>query len=111
MVIMFGALLFFGFQIYQSKPPIPRAVRAVSGQLLYTRADIERGQNVWQSMGGMQQGSIWGHGSDVAPDWSADWLHHEAVAMRDGIAGTGPHKPFDALPKPDQARFGSILKQ
>jgi nitric oxide reductase subunit B len=32
-------------------------------------------------MGGMQLGSIWGHGSYVAPDWSADWLHREAVAI------------------------------
>src|SRR6478672_5028813 len=110
MVIMFGALLFFGFQIYQSKPPIPGAVRTASGQVLYTRADIERGQNVWQSMGGMQQGSIWGHGSYVAPDWSADWLHREAIALRDGIAGKSPKNPFDALSEPDQARFGAILK-
>ena len=61
-------------------------------------------------MGGMQQGSIWGHGSYVAPDWSADWLHREAVALRDGIAGTGPKNRFEALPEPDQARFGSMLK-
>jgi len=110
MVVMFGALLFFGVQIYQSKPPIPAAVRSASGQVLYTGADIERGQNVWQSMGGMQQGSIWGHGSYVAPDWSADWLHREAVSLRDGLAGTGPQNRFDALPEPDQARVGSILK-
>jgi len=110
MVVMFGALLFFGVQIYQSKPPIPAAVRTASGQVLYTGADIERGQNVWQSMGGMQQGSIWGHGSYVAPDWSADWLHREAVSLRDGLAGTGPQNRFDALPEPDQARVGSILK-
>src|SRR3954468_3652029 len=110
MVVMFGALLFFGVQIYQSKPPIPGAVRTASGQVLYTSADIQRGQSVWQSMGGMQQGSIWGHGSYVAPDWSADWVHREAVALRDGIAGPCPAKRFDALPDPDQARFGSILK-
>ena len=34
-------------------------------------------------MGGMEQGSIWGHGSYVAPDWSADWLHREAMALLD----------------------------
>src|SRR3954454_15721471 len=99
MVIMFGALLFFGAQIYHSKPPIPGLVRTASGQVLYTRADIERGQNVWQSMGGMQQGSIWGHGSYVAPDWSADWLHREAATLRDSIAGTDPKNGFNALPE------------
>ena len=37
------------------------------------------GQNVWQAMGGMQVGSIWGHGSYVAPDWTADYLHRESL--------------------------------
>ncbi len=51
--------------------------------MVYTRADIEKGRQVWQSMGGMQLGSIWGHGGYVAPDWSADWLHREALAWLD----------------------------
>lgn len=110
MFVMFGTLLFFGYQIYYSKPPIPDFVRSASGQVLYTKDDIQRGQNVWQSMGGMEQGSIWGHGSYVAPDWSADWLHREAVSLRDGIAGTGQNASFDALPEPDQAKFGAMLK-
>ena len=110
MVVMFGTLLFFGFQIYQAKPPIPEAIRSASGQLLYTKNEIQRGQNVWQSIGGMEQGSIWGHGSYVAPDWSADWLHREALSLRDGIAGTGQGASFEALPEPDQARFGAMLK-
>ena len=54
-----------------------------TGSVLYTRADIEQGRQVWQSIGGMQLGSIWGHGSYVAPDWTADWLHREAVAWLD----------------------------
>ena len=37
------------------------------------------GQNVWQSIGGQQVGTVWGHGAYVAPDWSADWLHKEAM--------------------------------
>ena len=41
------------------------------------------GRQVWQSIGGHQMGSIWGHGSYVAPDWSADWLHREATALLD----------------------------
>ncbi|MFA5963039.1 MAG: nitric-oxide reductase large subunit [Sphingomonas sp.] len=81
MVIMFGILLLLGQQIYQQAPPIPEAVKSQSGETLFTRADIETGQNVWQSIGGMEQGSIWGHGSYLAPDWSADWLHREAEAL------------------------------
>jgi len=81
MVVMFGILLLLGQQIYQQAPPIPEAVKSTSGETLYTKADIEAGQNVWQSIGGMEQGSIWGHGSYLAPDWSADWLHREAEAL------------------------------
>jgi nitric oxide reductase subunit B len=81
MVVMFGILLLLGQQIYQRAPPIPEAVKSQSGETLFTRADIETGQNVWQSIGGMEQGSIWGHGSYLAPDWSADWLHREAEAL------------------------------
>ena len=81
MVFMFGILLFLGADIYQKAPPIPEVVKSSSGKVLYTRNDIETGQNVWQSIGGMEQGSIWGHGSYLAPDWSADWLHREAEAL------------------------------
>ncbi|MGR9090071.1 MAG: nitric-oxide reductase large subunit [Gammaproteobacteria bacterium] len=88
MVVMFTALGYFGSKIYQQKPPLPEQVITADGEVLYRRAEIERGQNVWQSLGGMQQGSIWGHGSYLAPDWSADWLHREAEALQ-ALAATG----------------------
>ena len=81
MIVMFGVLLFYGKEIYRLAPPIPESVQTPAGEVLFTRADIERGQGVWQSIGGMQQGSIWGHGGYLAPDWSADWLHREAQAL------------------------------
>src|SRR5262245_59443440 len=109
MAVMFGTLLYFGGQIYQAAPPIPAAVRTASGQTLFKRADIERGQNVWQSMGGMQQGSIWGHGSYVAPDWSADWLHREATALLELLAGNENGANYAALAVPDQARLKAML--
>src|SRR6476646_3730502 len=83
LVVSFGVLLWAGGEIFRTAPPIPEQVTSTSGQVVYTRADIERGRQVWQSMGGMQLGSIWGHGSYVAPDWSADWLHREAVGVLD----------------------------
>lgn len=81
MVVMFGILLLVGREIYQMAPPMPALVESAEGELLFSGEDVARGQNVWQSIGGMQQGSIWGHGSYLAPDWSADWLHREAEAL------------------------------
>src|SRR5262249_28596713 len=79
----FGLLGFFGREVYRQAPPIPGRVVSASGTVLATRDSILDGQQVWQRMGGQQVGSIWGHGAYQAPDWSADWLHREAVALRD----------------------------
>ena len=50
-----------------------------SGTVLFTSQEIKDGQNVWQSIGGQEIGSVWGHGAYLAPDWSADWLHRESL--------------------------------
>ena len=82
----FAVLGWVGGQIYQLAPPIPERVVTTEGQVLFGPGEITKGQNVWQSMGGMESGSIWGHGSYVAPDWSADWLHRESVFILDDWA-------------------------
>ena len=79
----FAVLLWMGREIHRSAPPLPEQIVAQSGQVLFTRADLEAGRQVWQSFGGQQLGSIWGHGALVAPDWSADWLHRESTALLD----------------------------
>jgi nitric oxide reductase subunit B len=77
----FFILGFWGREVYRQAPPIPSAVLASSGEVVFTRDEILTGQQVWQSTGGQQLGSIWGHGAYQAPDWSADWLHREATAL------------------------------
>lgn len=81
-VLSFGALGYLGYQIYLTAPPIPKTVATTDGQVLFTGEQIQRGQQVWLAAGGQQQGSVWGHGAYVAPDWSADWLHREAVILK-----------------------------
>ena len=82
----FSVLGYYGFQIYQQKPPIPEHVVTTEGEVVFTANDIQDGQNIWQRMGGQEIGSIWGHGAYVAPDWSADWLHRELVWTLDALA-------------------------
>lgn len=79
--VSFGVLIWSGNQIYQKAPPMPDKVVSTQGELIYSRDEIQRGRQVWQSFGGMQLGSIWGHGGYVAPDWSADWMHREMLAL------------------------------
>jgi nitric oxide reductase subunit B len=97
LVFSFAVLGWIGTRIYQEKPPIPSAVLTTGGDPVIAAGLIEKGQNVWQSMGGMQVGSIWGHGSYVAPDWTADWLHRELVFVLNRWAQDEHQKPYDQL--------------
>jgi nitric oxide reductase subunit B len=71
---------------------------------------VQRGQEAWLSAGGQQLGSVWGHGSYVAPDWSADWLHREALALREVWAQRDFGAAFDTLNLEQQAALNSRLK-
>ncbi len=84
LVVSFAVLLWVGSRIYQLAPPIPDRVVTTEGRLVFGPGEVEAGQDVWRSFGGMQLGSIWGHGAYVAPDWSADWLHRELMQILDG---------------------------
>ncbi|MGH8109286.1 MAG: nitric-oxide reductase large subunit [Arenimonas sp.] len=106
----FGVLLWMGGEIYRHQPPVPEKVLTQSGHVLFTRDDIETGRTVWQSIGGQQLGSIWGHGALVAPDWSADWLHREAEAWLQIRASSQYGKSFKSLSAGEQAMLGAELR-
>jgi nitric oxide reductase subunit B len=46
----------------------------------------------------------------VAPDWSADWLHREAVAYRDILAGKMHGRPYDRLGLAEQGSVDALVK-
>jgi nitric oxide reductase subunit B len=71
----FLVLGWLGIRIYQEAPPLADRVITTDGRIVIDSGEIQAGQNVWQTLGGMEVGSVWGHGSYVAPDWTADWLH------------------------------------
>lgn len=110
-IITFGILGYYGKEIYRQAPPIPQQIVTESGQTLMTEDDILTGQEVWQSVGGMQLGSIWGHGAYQAPDWTADWLHRELLAWLDLNAQATFKKPYDQLTAEQQNQMQFELKQ
>ena len=108
-VLSFGVLGWMGVRIYQQAPPVPDRVVTTSGERVIGPGDIHDGQNVWQSMGGMEVGSVWGHGSYVAPDWTADWLHREAMFILDKWSGSP--NGYASLTPARQAELQSRLQQ
>ena len=106
----FSVLGWVGTRIYQETPPLPDQVVTTDGKVVIPSGDIGKGQNVWQAMGGMEVGSIWGHGSYVAPDWSADWLHRECVFILNEWANTSFQKDFDQIEPEQQAQLQKRLE-
>ena len=67
MLVSFAVLGSVGYKAISSAPPIPSKVVTADGQLLFTGETIRDGQNVWQSTGGQEIGTIWGHGAMLPP--------------------------------------------
>ncbi|MDT7526001.1 MULTISPECIES: nitric-oxide reductase large subunit [Idiomarinaceae] len=111
LAITFGILGYFGKEVYREAPPIPAQYVTESGQVLMTEESILDGQTAWQSIGGMQLGSIWGHGAYQAPDWTADWLHRELVAWLEIVAQRDYGMSYDSLSPAEQNALQFALKQ
>jgi nitric oxide reductase subunit B len=105
----FLILGFYGREVYRQAPPIPERVVDTSGATLTTRDEILTGQQVWQSTGGQQLGSVWGHGAYQAPDWSADWLHRESLALLDLWAQREQGRRYTQLGAEHQAALRARL--
>jgi nitric oxide reductase subunit B len=103
LVICFSVLGFYGHEIYREKPPIPKKVISADGTVIFTEQEIKDGQNVWQSIGGQEVGTVWGHGAYVAPDWSADWLHKETVYLSEKWAEKDFNSTYTKLDAENQA--------
>jgi nitric oxide reductase subunit B len=104
----FAVLGTVGHKMISHAPPIPD-VYSADGQLLFTGSTITDGQGVWQSIGGQEIGTVWGHGAYVAPDWSADWLHRESELLLDTWARGEGAASFSSLGAEQQAGLKARL--
>jgi nitric oxide reductase subunit B len=86
----FAVLIWLAAQSYSDAPPIPETIRGSSGEPLFTRAYIVQGQHVFLKYGLMDNGSIWGHGAYLGPDFSAAYLHYLGEDTRAFLAQQNP---------------------
>ena len=110
MVVSFSVLGGVGVKLIRSAPPIPAQVVGDGGRVIFSGETIRDGQNVWQSIGGQELGSVWGHGAYVAPDWTADWLHRECVFILDRWAKDAGAASYAALAPEAQAGLRERLQ-
>lgn len=101
-IVALGGLLIGGVFANHEKPPYPGKVTGPDGSVLFTRADIFAGQDVYQRYGLMDHGSVWGHGSQRGMEFSAVTLHRIAESVREQLAREGFGQPYAALTGEDK---------
>jgi nitric oxide reductase subunit B len=109
-ILSFAVLGGVGYKTIKNAPPIPDVV-TTDGRILFDSKTIKSGQAVWQSLGGQEIGSIFGHGAYVAPDWTADWLHRESTFILDRWAQKYGKSTFASLSTEEQTILRARLEK
>ncbi|MBS0335665.1 MAG: cbb3-type cytochrome c oxidase subunit I [Proteobacteria bacterium] len=103
MALGFGGLLTITVLAYRNAPPIPARVLDAQGAVLFSGDDIGDGQAVFLKYGLMANGSIWGHGAYLGPDYAAEALHRIGEHAAEAIAQQHYQRPWAALAPAQQA--------
>ncbi|MBW4430444.1 MAG: nitric-oxide reductase large subunit [Pelatocladus maniniholoensis HA4357-MV3] len=113
-VITFTILLGAGATIWKNAPPIPTFIRSPQQEIILKATEIQAGQETYLARGGQHIGSIWGHGSYLAPDWTADFLHRWGLATA-GVLTNGnsnfSQADLEALRAPDRASLQAKVSE
>ena len=96
-IVAMAVLLGGGVAMKNELPPYPEKVVDPDGNVLFEKSNIIAGQNVYQRYGLMDQGAVWGHGSQRGPEFSAASLHIMAEAIGDYLAQKDYGKPYNDL--------------
>jgi nitric oxide reductase subunit B len=86
LIAAFSILIWIAVRAYRDAPPIPEKVVSTTGEVVISGDDIRAGQQVFLKYGLMENGTIWGHGAYLGPDFSAEYLHTLALDAREAIA-------------------------
>ncbi len=99
LVMIFGFLVMgvLAYRTYTASMPLPDRVIAQSGQLLFTKNDVTRGQELYQARGLMEYGSVLGHGAYLGPDYTAEYLRLATDNVADQWRAQGVSDPRDQV--------------
>ena len=111
MVIGFSVLIWMTTTTYRDAPPIPEKVVSPTGETVFTAEDVLAGQEVFLKYGLMENGSIWGHGAYLGPDFSAEYLHTLAIDAGELLAKQIYNRPPSQLTPAEQAAINAEVHQ
>jgi len=111
MLIGFSILIFLTINAYVGAPPVPEKVVNQAGEVLFTGDDIRSGQEVFLKYGLMDNGTIWGHGAYLGPDFSAAYLHNLSLDTGDYLANQKYGTDLDLLSGVEKLDIEAQVKQ
>jgi nitric oxide reductase subunit B len=111
LVLGFSVLIWQAVMSYRDGPPIPDTVVGPSGETIFTGNEIRAGQEVFLKYALMENGSIWGHGAYLGPDFSAEYLHTLAVDAGEALATAGYARRPDALTAAEQSALQGEVRR
>lgn len=111
LIIGFSVLIWLTVRVYQDAPPIPEKVIGPTGEVLFTQADILAGQQVFLKYALMENGTIWGHGAYLGPDFSAEYLHTLSEDADQLVAHEIYGRPWDKLTLGEQSAVKVHVQQ
>ncbi|MGB7574898.1 MAG: cbb3-type cytochrome c oxidase subunit I [Thermodesulfobacteriota bacterium] len=111
LVIGFAVLIWMAIRAHVDAPPIPENVLGPSGETIFTRKDIVTGQQVFLKYGLMENGTIWGHGAYLGPDFSAEYLHTLAMDTSIHLAKQNYDREWLALTLTERAAVTAEVQQ
>ena len=86
-LVGFAVLGYLALRVYQDHAPIPGQGRSENGRDLLHRRGHPSGQELFLTYGLMEYGSVYGHGAYLGPDFTADYLHRQALEMQQLYGG------------------------
>ncbi len=110
MILGFSVLILLTVKVQRDAPPIPERVTDPQGKVLFTKKDILAGQSIFLKYGLMDNGSIWGHGAYLGPDFSAQYLHNLSINISDSIAEKRYNKAFQTLENAEQGVVNTLTR-
>ncbi len=111
LVVGFAVLIWMAIRAHQDAPPIPENVVGPTGETVFTREEIVTGQEVFLKYGLMENGTIWGHGAYLGPDFSAEYLHTLAEDASAHLSIQQFHRSLAELTSAERAAVSAEVEQ
>lgn len=110
-IVGLAVLGFMSTTAYMNAPPIPEGVAGPNGEMVFTGEDIRSGQQVFLKYALMENGTIWGHGAYLGPDFAAEYLHTLGQDSRELISKQTYQKDWKQLSTIEKEAVSAEVKR